>query len=627
MQLSIKKFILLTCTSISIGLYAASSASSAALPAGGAASGQQIPSVADVFGGLSEEEIAKQVQMGQNFLTELQQHGSPEEIAEFYKMLEDTINNMTDQDFKDIQAISEMVQPYMPTPEPTPTPAVSTVSSAVSSSSIDDSTSNKDALDEFKNLINTIIQRIDDIFQKINSSKECQELADVEWKNKSTFGNMKRLILQLKNDRLAKKLAKDDLSGDDKNLVDQLKEFLKILTKYNNALVIEDDFGLPATMATDKKYVKETKSFLNSCDDTIDTIMPLLEKFIQKHDPEALQMAKEAEEKIKKAQKDATDAAKRSPSAPTTAKSRSGSTAGYPSSGYGYDNYGGHPDYYGDSDYGRSGSSGSDDATPGAKSGGASGDAKTTSTPKTETKAKEEAKDAKKSDSFNATISDLDDYLTDEFPKAHETDFIQFLKGIGTSYPPYYEFIDHGDENSRGVTGSSGQTSPGQEEAWINSTSPFTSGATSIGFKKYTTDVLNTFKSNFAKEFKSAGSILSDLKDNMHKYTAQDLKDLQNHPKLTQLENRLKTYQKAYESSLPLMEKTFAANIQDGGAPVTTIAPPPQYLHDTNMRNMYRQRHEDFTNQLNSEISDEIDSLLNKINSIKRKAKRDKARK
>src|SRR3990167_1947541 len=72
-----------------------------------------MPSVAEVFGRLSEQEIAEQVQMGQQFLEDLQKNGSPEEIAEFQRLLEETLNSMSEDDFKDIQAIAQMVEPHI----------------------------------------------------------------------------------------------------------------------------------------------------------------------------------------------------------------------------------------------------------------------------------------------------------------------------------------------------------------------------------------------------------------------------------------------------------------------------------------------------------------------------------
>lgn len=44
---------------------------------------RSMPSVADVFGGLSEQQIAEQVQMGQQFLEDLQKNGSRKKLQNF----------------------------------------------------------------------------------------------------------------------------------------------------------------------------------------------------------------------------------------------------------------------------------------------------------------------------------------------------------------------------------------------------------------------------------------------------------------------------------------------------------------------------------------------------------------
>lgn len=542
---------------------ASSSASASTTSGGGAATG--MPSVAEVFGGLSEQEIADQVQMGQQFLQELKANGSPEEIEAFMNMLANTVNSMSDEDWKDIEAISEMVQPLITIPEE-PIIPITTDSKAEKPKDVVKPESN--ATEVFKQLISNIIQRIDDIIQKINSSKECADEMDTKWKNKSTFSNMKRQIYQLRTDRLAEKLGKKDISGEEKDLVDVLKKYLADLTEHNDKLVIEDNFGLPASYTAEKKHLKQTTAFLDMSDEYIDQLMPKLEKFFRKYDPEALQMAKEAEEQSKKASKSATDATVRRPSVdarslPTTpsgSKSYSPTDSGYQNYGGGYDDYGQPYSYggYSSPEETKGGSkSKSESTTPKAK--------EIAPTPKTAEPKKN------KDHRYQDIVSDLEDHLKDDYPTSHENKFVQFLQS-----------------DLVGLYPSSHPTLP--------------------TFTSYTTDIIDRLKKDFTKEFASLDNILTDMEDNIHKMSTDELKKLQSAKELTSLEARLKHYKNAFEGALLNLDNQYQKNNQ----PLNT---------------KYENAHKDFIRTITIEVSDKIESLFGTINKVKRKARRNANRK
>ncbi len=620
--------------------YCASSSSGATMPAGGSASAGKLPSVADVFGGLSEQEIAEQVQMGQKFLEDLQAHGSPQEIAEFQRLLEETLNSMSEDDFKDIQAIAQMVEPHLTVtqpqqPAPTTSPSSSSDQTTVTVSS---------ELEEFKKLINTIIQRIDDIFQKINSSKECAEQADAKWKNKSTFANMKRQIYQLKNDRLAQKLSKKDLKDEDKKLVEYLKTYLKDLTVQNDALVIEDDFGLPTSFAEEKKHLKQTKAFLDSCDEAIDTLMPLLEKFLQKWDPEALELAKESESRNKKAAKEATDATARKASAPAQPKS-AGSASRYAynpeNSGYGGSGYDGYyPDYDNYGGYNPYGQSGSEFGSPeGSGSGANSGDktpkAKTNEISATAPGAKE-VKD--KSNLYDYAMSDLESHIKDDFDSQHEANFINFIKNdIAKNYPDYTLVVANGALTSTlpatvptaaSVNINTTNTSVSQENNWIDGTIPFPlalkSGVVVQGFKNYTNDIKKKLEDEFYPEFRQLHPYIDNLRSDIANMTSDDLKKIQSSKELKAVEDRLKQYQKTFESILPDLDAAFQKNTVPGTANAPSQQPG---LLDATTVPRYQNAHENFVEELKTNIGKEIDSMIDTISTIKRSAKRNATKK
>jgi hypothetical protein len=584
-----------------------------------------MPSVAEVFGGLSEQEIAEQVQMGQMFLENLKAHGTPEEIEEFNRMLTETLNSMSDDDFKDITQIAEMVKPYIPDEEPAkskPTQAPVATPAPIESKSFD-----SNEVEDFKKLINTIVQRIDDLAQKINSSKECSEEYDVKWQNKTTFSNLKRQIQILKTDRLAQKLTKKDASEDDKKLVEALKKFLKELTSHNDSLVIEDNFGLPASHATEQKHVKQTKAYLNMCDDYIDKIMPMLEKFLRKHDPEALQMAKEADEKTKKALKDAAESAKRSGSADArTYPTNSSGSRGYTPStgGTGYQDYGAYPDY---DQAGYPGSAGYGSPTDKAsKSGSVSGssgagtDAKAKSEIAPTAKSTEEKTD--KNDNYANIVSDLEGHLHDDYPVLKENRFTNFLsKEMINIYPDYN--ADYIKANQPSGAGSSGMATQANEINWVESSDVYNG----LGFKKAVTTITSTLKSDFTKEFEPIATILDNFKNNIYKMSADELKKVQSLPALNELENRLKKYQSALNDSIPLLNTKFKKNSTTPSAPSEGSGQNYTYLQTTEAVNKYSIAHESLIKALMDKVDTKIQDYLSTISTIKSRAKRKAANK
>ncbi|MBP7854635.1 hypothetical protein KAZ82_01720 [Candidatus Babeliales bacterium] len=572
-----------------------------------ASAGIPRPSVEDVFAGMSPDEIAKQVETAQMLIEDLHKHGSEEEVKAFYEMLETTINSMTPKDIEDITNIAKMVESLITIPEqPMPTPSESASSSSISSTIDTTPSVSVDVVETFKNMISSIIDHIDSIFQKISSSKECSELVDTQWDNKATFNNMKRQIAQLKHDRLAKKLTAPSLSDDEKSLVKKLEQFKDVVKKYDNLIKISDDFGLQST--NPKKELKDIQAFLDAANDTIDTLMPSIEKFLQKYDPEALQMAKEAEALTKKATKDAVDATirKASPDAKPISSSATGYNKSYTSPNYYDQDYGYAPEYYDENDmYGLQQPQDFQEATSKSASG-SSGSDSTKKAEQAKTNEKESAKENRSSDSSSKIKGDLAEFIEDEFPKTYETDYVKFINDSATAYPIASNELTNG--------GTISNTNPADEKDWVDSVNAYAQN----GFKQYTQKILNDLSNKFDSEFSSLYKIISDARNDIYKLSDEHIKDLQNNKYLTAISNRLNTYKSAYKTTLSKIDAAFQKN-----APATQAAGAKNMNPNTpNSVAYYQQKHQDFVDALEQKIGKKIDDLETNLKGLKGKLSR-----
>lgn len=578
-----------------------------------------MPSVADVFGNLSEQEIAEQVKMGQQFLEDLQKNGTPEEREAFEKLLMETLNSMSEQDFKDIQDIATMVEPHIqPNIQPTePSEEPQITPSAPIEIKQTPVTSTSNAVDDFKQLISTISQRIDDITQKIDSSKECAEHAEVLWKNRTTFNNLKRQLYQLRHDRLAVKLAKDNLDGNDKKLVEKLQQFLKELTQHNDAFVIHDDFGLPANYKEEKKHLKQTKEILSMFDEYIDNLMPLLEKFLRTWDPEALQMAKESEERAKKASKDAVDATQRKAS-PDAIKPLGGSQSYSPTPSYSnptyYDNYAGQGNYQ---DYG-SGypastypQSGSDFGSTGSRSKG-TGASSNSATPATELKkdtptATTEEK-PKRASVYESVIGDLNDHIEELFPSKHVDEFLNFMKkDMVDGYQDLSELTPEGLQQ---------YLVSGKGKAWIN---------TSV--IPYIERINSELNNKYYPELDEIKDLLQNTKSGIEAMNSDELSKLQSAKELDIIERRLNDYHTTFKNTEDAIQRKFmnttapAPRNQTSTNPGTVESPNTNLILDPDELRDYVNINSSFMRGLKLNMETKIAELQNLIRSTKKRAK------
>lgn len=528
-----------------------------------------MPSVSDVFGGMSQDELLKQVEMGQKFLEDMEKNGTPEEKAQFERLMLETLNSMSEDDFNNLGMIAKQVEPYIKPPETAPSlpqPVQKVPEEKVDKASTQETNA-------IKALIDTLMQRLDDMMQKIESCKECSQEFNVRWKNKATLQNMKRQIKQLRTDRLAEKLSKKDLSDDDKALVASLEAFKKDLTSANDSFVLEDNFGLPESRAVEQKLLKQTKDFLVMIDSHIDSIMPKVEKFLSKWDPEALQLAKEAETASKKALEGTVQAHKRSPSA--DARESMSPRDFYPEradrSSYPYNTGSSAARRPSDSNVAPSNTpvSTSSESMPAASQPVAPAVKKADTPAVSPEKIKNESM---------ALVEPFQDHL-DMFNIEHEKKSLDFINGL--SYPLIPEPLGN----------------PEKAYAWVTTTS--------APIIQSMTDNLHTL---IKRELSSMRESIKDVTTNIKDAAQTAVDKLSESPVIQTIEKRYEQYKNAFLNVKKSLDDSFAKNMIN--------------LQDMSSQATYTKQHDTFISELKDQFENGIDDITNGLSYIKRKLRR-----
>jgi hypothetical protein len=554
------------------------------------------PSVEQVFGGLTEDQIAEQVKEGQRFLEELEKNGTPEEKAEFERLLMETLESMSEQDFNDITNIAKMVEPHLDLPqeEPKRSPIEETKPETKPTRIV---ASGSD-LEVFQNFIGSITECIDQLLQKMQSSKECSEFVDTKWKSKVTFGSMKRQIYQLRTKRLAEKLSKKELSPEEQDLIKTLKEFLADITEQNDNFKIEDNFGLPTTIELEKTYLKKTQAILSVFDNYIDQLMPMLEKFLRKWDPEALEMQKEADEKSKVALKSATDAETliaQKPATPSEARRASSTGGNYNSGSQGgyagsYDPY----SQYDQSGYGP-GSYGQEQSDFGGKSGSAQKEGAKPTAPKTP---EDKATEKSTMSAYDYAASELEEHTKDLFDSKYEQEFVDFLNKVVTNYPPASQ-----TETTPPTTSIRNEI---DQTNWIEN-----------DFKNYTSKVKTEFKNKFVPSFEHLDDVLGTVKKKIVEMSTDDLQKLQNNKDIATIQRRIARYKEAFD---PIQDQLNAKKTQNTSSQQSAATSNNAIFQQKGPE--YSKAHNDFLSFLSDKIGDRLTSFQSDLEVLKRKAKR-----
>lgn len=558
-----------------------------------------MPSVDDLFGNMTEEQIVQQIQEAQKLFESL----SPEEMEEFAKIVDETWARMPQADKEAIQDIATMVKPYFPEQEepqektqaPTTTEEVAATKKVVVKEN-----------NSIQTLIDNISAQIDDILQKVSSSKDLVEEFTTKWASKVTFDNLKRQILSLKEDRLADKLVAKT-NAEDKELAESLDDFYNNLKTKNEPFYVEDTFGLPSSSkAQDAKQLKQAKEILGVFDQGIDVVMPKIEKFLKKHDPEALEMAKESAERAKRAQAHAKDASiKRGsaaaqlapePTRKTTPSSQpaTASAAAYNSNYYdSYAPYGGNYGNYGN--YGYGSGSGYDYPTATAPQADNKSAVKKDESKKEEPKKEENKKDSVKKKKeitpYDQVIDELDGYFDVFDNKAHEK-FLKFLQKDLANYP-----------KATDRTGT--VANPILQQSWLYGTGEYLGK----GFKNYTNNIASSL-SLFSENLDYIQNASDAIEKIIPLLEDADLKKIADNKSIKQMQERLKNYNSAFNDAY----EAIKLQQKDNQDPVLTFL-TDSYLTD------YQKFHNDFEQTLNV-FKKNLSSSDLAIQSVNKKIKR-----
>ncbi len=535
-----------------------------------------MPSVNDIFGSMSQDDIVQQVQEAEKFFNSL----SEDERKEVEKMVEETLKTMSDQDLQDIQNIATMVEPHLDIPKQ------DIKEDAALDTAVQDAKDTKDPIDidtdNIQQLIKSINKQVDEVLQKAQSSKELTEELMHKWQSKLTFDNMHRQIHGLKEERLAKKLSKKD-SKEDQDLVEALQGFHTDISKHNKAFKVEDTFGLPDSRKEEQKQLGHLQEMLSMFDIHIDKIMPLTEKFLRKYDPETLELAKEAEARAKKAKDHAKDAEVKRGSPPAQGLPEGGRRGGVtPTMPTGTANFPQQDINFPEANESQQGYPNQ------AKSLDPLGGAQPSDKSKSDNAAKQTTLSP-----YQEVANALEDHVG-MFDNKHETEFSNFLQKEIKKYPNPKEA-----ENI--------PANPEERDQWLNTE-----------FGSYM-NITQEKASKLSREFSQINDSIDDhLKSIAKINTEKELQKLLEDKNFKTLKSRAAKYRELYTPAKETINKKFLDNVSIESDPLKGAATLSEYKqkHQTFMQ--YLQEHLDVPL---SKTEDALDTLEHRIKLQKRRLK------
>ena len=288
--------------------------------------------IADAFKDLSEAELVKAIEESQKALEDLLNNGTPEQKAEFEKALTELAENLSPDDWKELQAIGEVYEknhPYVPqeaSKEPVKEKTAPIVEKNPEAKAIPEKTKMSHLESSIKETLELIIKNIDHMFHILSAHRDLSHKLKL-WEEKSSFHELKSLLIRLK--KHLNRLAKTS-DPENKLIIDNLQAFKKDLEAENKKIALaQDDFGLENPMTSEQADHTLTRVTL-VLSTGINNLLPLLTDFFKKYEPEALEEAKKKDAQKAKAKDHEKNAAQRRPSSPyfSTAPSR---TSGYDS--------------------------------------------------------------------------------------------------------------------------------------------------------------------------------------------------------------------------------------------------------------------------------------------------------
>ncbi len=569
-----------------------------------------IPSIDELFAGMSEEELVRQIKEAKQLFASF----TPQEMEDFAKLVEQSYNSMSEQDKNTLQDISNLVQysPYNTKNKPVEETSQTDEQQPTKIEPTIDSNS-------IQNLIDSIKYQIDDIAQKVSSSKSLTEAFNA-WTSKISFENLKRLIFSLKEDRLAKKLV-TKTTDQDKELAQALEDFYKQLKHENNNFNVEDTFGLAASSKKqDKQQVQKFEKICVLFEHAFETLQPKIEAFLKTHDPEVLELAKEAQAREKKAKEHAADAQIKRGSAPAIPepdrRRRKASRSSYEAQ----EQY--MPPYYYDQNMPQQESYG----RPSAKSARSFDESmqqpigtENTTTKKVTKDKKEEAKkeepkekEKKKKEisTYDQITNALDNYF-EEYSNSKHQNLLYFLQHELPNYP---STVNHAGPVANDVT----------QQQWLDGTGAFENN----GYYTYTSKMNNQFDAHKSNPVEMLQTI-DFIKRNTPILEESELQKLADHKKIKDMKKRTDQYADALNAAHSTITKQYHINTRTDVLPDGTLPNTPTFLNGIFL-NTYNDRHNIFMqafNKFKGLIEDAKESLVSLNARLKREIGKTRAKK
>lgn len=266
------------------------------LSAGAMGLQMQPQSVHDIFKDLTEEQIVAYMEEGQREMERIMTKGTPEEQAGFMKMMEDTMKNFSPEDFEEINKIAQIVEPLLLEKEAEAFKAQE--AKTIKYEPIKETPQEMVSGDSsFEYMLYKINKTINGILLKVKSDVTLTSVLK-QWDKKETFNELVRLLQVLNNKNILAILtaAKTD---DIKKLTETIENFSKRLELENKQFSVADTFGLEVDKATSDTNVLKFNKILEFFSGATETLLPMLTKFIQEFEPEALKLAKAHDDKAK----------------------------------------------------------------------------------------------------------------------------------------------------------------------------------------------------------------------------------------------------------------------------------------------------------------------------------------
>lgn len=295
---------------------------------------QQQSSVHDMFKDLTEDQIVALMEEGQREMERIMTTGTKAEQDELMRQIEDTMKNFSEEDFEEINKIAKVVEPLLLEKEADAFKAEE--SKAIKAEPVK-VTPKKDVVSgdsSFEYMLHKINKTINGILLKVKSDTLLTDTLK-NWDNKDSFNELVRLLQALNNKNLVAKLigAKTD---DIKKLVETIENFSKRLEIENKQFTVADSFGLEVDKETSLENAKKLHKILEFFTGATETLLPMVTKFMQEFEPEALLLVKAHDDKAKAS----LDAAKQieKQKRPIGAYTGSGNNPSYGSSSYNQQN-------------------------------------------------------------------------------------------------------------------------------------------------------------------------------------------------------------------------------------------------------------------------------------------------